>query len=55
MTKKITEKEVANCFATYFEGKVDTIVKNANIDPNIYNGISKLAAVDSNFMATVEI
>ena len=29
--KIITEKVVANCFATYFEGKVDKIVKNANI------------------------
>ena len=34
--KKVPENEIADCFATYFEGKVDKIVKNARVDQNVY-------------------
>ena len=50
-----TEKEVTNCFATYFEGKVDKIVKNANIDLKVYNGTRKLAAAGGDFMTPVDV
>ena len=53
--KRITEKEVANCFATYFEEKVERFVKSANIDPDVYNGKTKLVAPESNFMSHLEI
>ena len=32
--KRIPEKEVANCFAAYFEEKVEKFVKSADIDKN---------------------
>ena len=49
--EKILEKEVANCFANYFDEKVDKIVKDQNIDPNVYNGNTKLTATDRSFMS----
>ena len=52
---RIPDREVANCFATYFEDKVNKIVKNAIIDPGVYNGGPKLVAVDSDFMSKNEI
>ena len=53
--KKIPEKEVANCFAAYFEEKVDKIVKNATIDPDVYNGKTKFVAADDNFMSPWDV
>ena len=47
--------EVANCFANYFEEKVEKIVKSAVIDPMVYNGKTKLVAAIGNFMSQQEI
>ena len=35
---RIPDAEVANCFANFFEEKVDKIVKSAIIDPTVYFG-----------------
>ena len=40
--KQIPDGEVANCFAAFFEEKVDKIVKSAIIDPTVYNGNTKV-------------
>ena len=53
--KRIPDGEVANCFAAFFKEKVDKIVKTAIIDPNVYNGKTKLAAADSDFMSENDI
>ena len=53
--KQIPESEVANCVATYFEKKVDKFVKNAKIDPGVYNGTPKLVAADINFLSRMDI
>ena len=53
--EKIPEKEVANCFAAYFEDKVDKIDKDAIKDPGVYNGKTKLVAADENFMSPSDI
>ena len=52
--KRILGKEVANCFATYIEEKVDKFVKSAHIDSDVYNSKTKLVAEDSNFMSRQE-
>ena len=36
--KRIPEGEVANYFASFFEEKVEKIVKSAIINPDVYNG-----------------
>ena len=48
--KRIPDGEVANCFAAFFEEKVKKIVKSAIIDPTVYNGNTKMAAADGDFM-----
>ena len=48
--KRKPEKEVANCFAAYFEEKVENIVKSAKIAPDVYKGKTKLAAPDGDFI-----
>ena len=40
---------------TYFEEKVDKFVKSAHIDPDVYNGKTKLVAGDCNFISRQEI
>ena len=52
---KVPDGEVANCFATFFQDKVEKIVNNAIIDPEVYNGRRKLVAADSNFMSENDI
>ena len=52
---RIPEGEVSNCFAAFFEEKVEKIVKSAIIDPTVYNGQTKMAAADSDFMSENEI
>ena len=42
--KRIPDGEVANCFASFFEEKVEKIVKSAIINPDVYNGTRKLVA-----------
>ena len=53
--KKVPENDIANYFATYFEGKVDKIVKNSSIDHNVYNGTGKLVVAESDFMSPFDI
>ena len=53
--KRIPQTDVANCFATYFEEKVDKFVKSANIDRGVYNGTTKMVAAETNFMSRLEI
>ena len=48
--KIIPENEVANCFANYFEKKVEKIVRNAVINREVYNCKIKLVAAESNFI-----
>ena len=52
---RIPECEVANCFAAFFVDKVDKIVNSAIIDPTVYNGQTKLAVAESDFMSQPEI
>ena len=52
---RVSDSEVANCFADFFEDKVEKIVKSAKIDPTVYNGRTKMAAADSNFMSENDI
>ena len=52
---KVPGGEVANCFANYFEEKVEKIVKSAIIDPMVYNGKTKFVAAIGNFISQQEI
>ena len=53
--KRVPDGGVSDCFANFFEDKVDKIVNTAIIDPNVYNGKTKLAASESNFMSETDI
>ena len=53
--ERVPDGGVADCFANFFEEKVDKIVKTAIIDPNVYNGKTKLTASKSNFMSEIDI
>ena len=53
--ERVLDGGVADCFANFFEDKVDKIVNTAIIDPNVYNGKTKLAASESNFMSETDI
>ena len=53
--KKVPENEIADCFATYFEDKVNNIVKTSRVDDAVYYGVRKLVAADSDFMSPLDI
>ena len=41
----IEENELADCFAELFSSKVELLVANSNINPNVYNGAEKVQTV----------
>ena len=51
----VTGVDVCESFVKFFEGKVNSIVSNVNIDPNIHNGGRKIFANDSMFMTREDI
>ena len=52
---KIAENGVADSFAGFFDKKASNIVLNAQIDPNVYNGIRKIEGENSNYMKAIDI
>ena len=36
--RRVPKREVADCFAAYFEEKVAKLVDSATVNPNVYNG-----------------
>jgi hypothetical protein len=46
----ISNNELPDKFAKYFTDKVNNIVSESAIDPNVYNGIRKINIQDLNFM-----
>ena len=46
----VAENNVAETFAKFFDEKVSNIVSGSVIDQNVYNGRSKMASVNTNFM-----
>ena len=52
---EIIEKDLPECFADHFEGKIKNLVSNARIDPNVYNGFRKMEVADENFMTSINI
>ena len=51
----IAVNKVSESFAQFFQEKVSKIISNAVIDPNVYNGRTKMAMVDGDFMTAVDI
>ena len=47
--------ERVNQFAAFFANKVKTITDSVRVDPTVFNGERKLAAVDSMFMSRSEV
>jgi hypothetical protein len=47
---KIPEDNIPDAFAAFFDSKVKTLVQDTLIDPNIYNGRSKIQSLDCFFM-----
>ena len=46
----IADDKVAESFAQYFQEKVSKIVESSQIDPNVYNGRTKMGTVDCDFI-----
>ena len=51
----IASNKGVESFAQFFQEKVSKIVRNAEIDPNVYNGHTKMATVDCGFMTAIDI
>ena len=51
----IADDKVAESFAQYFQEKVSKIVESSQIDPNVYNGRTKMGTVDCDFMTAIDI
>ena len=51
----IASDKVAESFAQYFQETVSKIVENSQIDPNVYNGCTKMGTVDCDFMTAIDI
>ena len=47
---KLCPKNHANAFAHYFYNRVNLIVNQTQIDPGVYNGVSKVTVESSHFM-----
>ena len=53
---KIEEVELAESFANYFKDKIDALVTNSMLDPNVYNGTPKIqTATNHNFMDATNV
>ena len=46
----VSENEMADCFANFFNNKVRKLVENVMIDQNVYNGTQKLVTQNADFM-----
>ena len=53
--KKISEHEISDCFAEFFDFKVKGIVESVSINPGVHNGVRKIFANDWMFMSRVRI
>jgi hypothetical protein len=52
---KITNKNVPNVVAAFFDNKVERLAQNTSIDPDIYNGYRKICCNNSCFMKREDI
>ena len=52
---KLNPENTPSAFALHFKNKVDTIVTESVIDPDVYNGTRKLNAPNENFMQLPDI
>ena len=53
--KKISEHDISDCFAEFFDFKVKGIVESVSINPGVHNGVRKIFANDWMFMSRVRI
>ena len=51
----IASNRVAESFAQFFQEKVSKIVRNAEIDSNVYNGHTRMVMADCDFMTAIDI
>ena len=54
-TLKVEENDIPERFAEHLESKVASIVTQISIDPNVYNGITRLISNEMNFMTNDNI
>ena len=52
---RINDYDIAERFAEHFENKILNIVTQISIDPNVYNGRTKLISNKFNFMTSHNI
>ena len=41
--------------AEFFESKINNLISNATIDPNVYNGLPKIRSAEINFMTSENV
>ena len=47
----VSENDLAESFAGFFEAKVNDLISNANINPTVCNGVRKMTVNNENFMS----
>ena len=52
---EIEESQLAEHFAEFFSSKIKTLVDNANLNPNVYNGTVRVHSLEKNFMTEEKI
>ena len=52
---KVPEQERSDCFAKFFEDKVNKITATVQIDPNVFNETRKINADSQMFMGPEEV
>ena len=51
----VSGQNIAECFASFFDGKVGNIVRETVINPMVYNGHRKMLADNAMFMTSDKI
>ena len=53
--KPVSQNEIPDAFADYFENKITKITNETKIDPNVYNGKRKNYSLNQNLMTENKI
>ena len=47
---EIDENDQSEFFVVFFEDKINNLINNAHVNPNVYNGRMKINVMNKNFM-----
>ena len=54
---EVEKDEISECFAEYFDNKIQNLLTRVNMDPLVYNGTRKIQSdvINANFMTSFNI